>query len=239
MTFDLSTDQEAARAAAHAFATSHVAPLATDIDRHSAVPPETLRNAVAVLERCGDAVAFAAALEEIAVASGAVAVAAAAGPRSRGGEAALSGLRGATWPDDAPRAQLALAAVALGLGRAALDHSLAELRRATTQPQEGCEKPHWVVADAATELEAARLMTRSASQALDDGEASAQVAMARLMASAAARVSIDAALRIAGPEGYGEGTLLERLARDVRAISLIMGTEEQLRATAANGVLPG
>jgi alkylation response protein AidB-like acyl-CoA dehydrogenase len=239
MTFDLSADQEAARAAAHAFAVARVAPHAEDTDRGSAAPPETVREATELLDRCGDAIARVAVLEEIAVASGAIAVAAAAGSSPRGAGGALSGLRGARWPEESPRAHLALAAVALGLGRAALDHALAELRRTTARPQEGREKPHWIVADAATELEASRLMTRAAAQALDEGDATAQVAMARLMASASARLSVDAALRISGPDGYRDGTLLERLARDVRAISLVLGTEEQHRATAGERLLPG
>ena len=62
--------------------------------------------------------------------------------------------------------------------------------------------------------------------------------MARLMASGAAQRTVDAALRVAGPAGYQAGTLLERLARDVRAVALLLGTEEQQRAQAAEGLLP-
>lgn len=238
MTFELSASQEAVRGKARVFAAQRLAAHAQDIDRASAVPVEIAREALALLEQCDDAGAQVAALEEIAVASGAVAVAAVAGLGEHSHSSDLSGLRGATLPDNSPRAQLALAAVALGLGKAALDHALDEIRRATAHPQEGRERPHWVLADAATELEAARLMTRSAAQVLDRGDADSEVALARLMASAAARGAVAVALRIAGAEGYRDGSLLERLARDAHAISLLMGTEEQHRATAAEGLLP-
>ncbi len=238
MTFELSADQQAARDKARAFATERLTPHAAEIDRTSATPAEIAREAVGIVEGCADAVATITALEEIAAASGTVAVVAAAGSNHTA-PAGLAGLRGATLPQDSPPAHLALAAVALGLGRAALEQALSEIRRTDATPQQGSEKPHWVIADAATELEAARLMTRAAAQALDRGDAHSDVAIARLMASAAARVSVDAALRVAGAAGYGEGTLLERLARDVRAICVLMGTEEQHRAIAAEGLLPG
>ena len=239
MTFELSAPQQAARDKARVFATESLAPRAQDIDRASAVPAEIARESRELLESCADAVATVAVLEEIAVASGAVAVAAAAGSNKSAQQAGLSGLRGATLPEDSPRAQLWLAAVALGVGRAALEQALADIRGAAATVHAGSEKPHWVIADAATELDAARLMTRAAAQAIDQTDASMAVAIARLMASAAARVTVDAALRIIGPDGYREGTLLERLTRDVRALGVLMGTEERHRATAAEGLLPG
>lgn len=238
MTFELSADQEVARDKARTFAIERLAAHAADIDRTSATPAEIAGEAIGLVAGCGDAVAAVTALEEIAAVSGTVAVVAAAGSKPAA-QADLAGLRGATLPEDSPRAHLALAAVALGLGRAAIEQALSEIRRTDVTPQHGSEKPHWVIADAATELEAARLMTRAAAQALDRGDAHTDVAIARLMASAAARVSVEAALRVAGAAGYREGTLLERLSRDVRAISVLRGTEEQHRAIAAEGLLPG
>jgi acyl-CoA dehydrogenase len=95
-----------------------------------------------------------------------------------------------------------------------------------------------VVADAATEAEAARMLTLNAAQQLNDAKADAFAAMAKLAATRAAQQAVDAALRIAGVEAVTRGTLLERLTRDVRALSLVMGTEEDLRATAAQALLP-
>lgn len=237
MTFDLTTDQQAARDQARALAATRLSAAAAEIDRTGAVPAAMAGEAAGLVDACANAVAVVAALEELAVGSAAVALAAAAGPAA-GSPLDLAGLRGGRLPANSPRTQLTLAAVALGLGRAALDHALSELRRVKGEPGEGRERPHWVAADAATELEAARLLTHAAAQALDTGEAETEIALARLAASTAARAAVDAALRIGGPDAYREGAGPERLARDVRALSLLLGTEEDQRAAAARGVLP-
>ena len=131
-----------------------------------------------------------------------------------------------------------LSAIALGLGRAAVDTAVGTLRAAAANPGSHADAPHWVVADVATELEAARLLTWKAAALQSRDEADADTAMARLLACSAAEHAIDAALRIAGAEGYQEGSALERLARDIRAIALLAGTEERRRAIAADGLLP-
>jgi alkylation response protein AidB-like acyl-CoA dehydrogenase len=236
MTFELSADHEALREQARAFAAA-VERHAADIDRTAAVPPDLMRDGAALLSG-RDAVAVAVAVEEIAVASGTVALAAAIPAAKPATPLGLSGLRGALLPMASVRGQLVLASVALGLGRAAIDAALAVLREANANPAQDEEKPHWVVADAATDLQAARLLTLSAAQAVDAGGGETEVAMGRLMASAAARIAVEAALRVSGPEGLREGTLLERLSRDVRAAAVLMGNEEQQRATAADGLLP-
>jgi alkylation response protein AidB-like acyl-CoA dehydrogenase len=167
-----------------------------------------------------------------------VAMIAAAGNEQPGHRGNVSGLRGAPALDDSPRAQLVLAAVALGLGRSALQNALSDLAAAAANPGRNSEKPHWVVADVATELDAARLLTYKAAQTGGHGGSDTAIAMARLTASAAAQDAVDAALRIAGPDGFQENTILERLARDVRAVALLLGTEEQMRTTVAEGLLP-
>jgi alkylation response protein AidB-like acyl-CoA dehydrogenase len=237
MTFELSPDQQAVREQARVFASETVQRQAADIDRTATVPAELLRESAALLSG-RDAVATAVAVEEIAVVSGTVALAAAIPAAKPTTSLDLSGLRGAVLPAASVRAQLVLASVALGLGRAAIDTALAVIREANANPGKDEEKPHWVVADAATELQAARLLTLSAAQAIDAGGGETEVAMGRLMASAAARIAVEAALRVSGPAGLREGTLLERLSRDVRAAALLMGNEEQQRATAADGLLP-
>jgi alkylation response protein AidB-like acyl-CoA dehydrogenase len=238
MTFELSAELAAVRDRAREFASDHLLDSAAVIDRHAAVPAALAREAEALLAT-GSAQALVVAVEELATASAAVAAVAGLGPVKTGGDGqGLSGLRGLpSIARPGERGRLALAAVALGIGRAALDAALDELRAAATAP-EGEEKPHWVLADAATELDAARLLTWQAAERIDDADAAAWVAMARLAASRAAQQAVDAALRLAGPGGLREGALLERLARDVRAIALIAGTEEDQRAAVAAGVLP-
>lgn len=236
MTFDLSADQQAARDRARTFA-GRVLPLARDIDRASLVADEIGQEAVALLDTARDETARVVMIEEVAAASGAVAIVAAAGSKRGGRQLNLSGLRGAAALDDSPRSQLVLAAAALGLGRRALEVALDELRSAAEHRGRNGEKPHWLVADVATELDAARLLTYKAAQAGSGGGDTA-IAMARLLASAAAQHAVDAALRLAGVDGFRADSELERLARDIRAIALVLGTEEQLRTTAAEGLLP-
>ena len=238
MNFDLSPEQQAVQAKARAFAASL---RAADIDRDAVMPTEIQRQAAALL--AGDELTTVLSLEEIAAESAAVAVAAAAFaevPPDRaarldaGGSLGLAGLRGAPALTESPRAQLALAAIALGVGRRALELSLEELRRSTATRGADVEKPHWVAADVATEVAAARMLTYKAAHTQSDVD----IAMARLMASAAAERSAAAALRIVGSEGLKQGSVLERLARDARAIALVLGTEERQRAVAADGLFP-
>ncbi|MEW6323247.1 MAG: acyl-CoA dehydrogenase family protein, partial [Acidobacteriota bacterium] len=142
--------------------------------------------------------------------------------------------RGAPPP---PRDRLAVAAVAVGLGRAALEEALTVLRASGDRPGGGVEeRPHWVLADAATELDAARLLVhQAAAEAVDE----ARAALAQVFAAGAAMRAVDAAVRVIGAAAYRAGSTLERLARDARATQLLLGTEDQGRAIAAAGLLPG
>ncbi len=238
MTFELSAEHEAVQHNARAFAIERVGSFAQEIDRRAAISLDLARDVVELVGGCADPLSVVITVEELAAVSGAVALTAAAGPNAHAADASLAGLRGALLPDDSSCTQLALAAVALGLGRSALDAALSALRHAMANPVEGAEKPHWVVADVATELEAARLITRAAALATQTEKRQTAIAIARLMASGAAQSAVDAALRITGPTGYRQDALLERLSRDVRTVSLLMGTEEQHRAVAAEGFLP-
>ena len=229
MTFELSPEHLRARDAARAFAQS-LRDRAAEFDRSATIPSDVvLEHASAT----GDALAMTVAVEEVAAVSAAAAINVAAGSKPAG-SLGLMGLRGARKLEDSPRSQLVLAAVALGIGRSAVDAALAEVRLSTATPRADVEKPHWVVADAATELEAARLLTYKAAQTMAD----ADVALARLTAAGAAQMAVNAALRIAGAAALEEGNLLERLSRDVRAVALVSGTEENQRAVAAEGLLP-
>jgi alkylation response protein AidB-like acyl-CoA dehydrogenase len=238
MTFELSQQQQAVRDRARAFAHDHLLKHADEIDRTASIPEPLARQAAEIVASAADGVGLVAVVEELAVGSGAVAAAASTGRSTQPANRELPGLRGAGALDESPRSHLTLAAIALGVGRAALEAALRELRQAAAAAAGTVEKPHWVVADAATELEAARLATQAAAQAVDRGATPSQVGMARLLTATAARAAVDVAVRIAGRGGYREGTLLERLARDVRTLSVMLGTEEQHRAMAADGLLP-
>ena len=119
------------------------------------------------------------------------------------------------------RARLIAAAAALGIGRAAVAHALAFMKTKDVKPGPDATVPHWAFADGATEVEAARLLTYSAAQAVDRGEPSEPV-VARVLefAARAAQQAVDAAIRIEGAAGYQKGGLLDRLSRDARTLQV-------------------
>jgi len=141
-------------------------------------------------------------------------------PGLLGSESALAAV-GAEHPI---RARLVAAAVALGVGRAAIAHALAAMKSAGVRPGPDEQAPHWVIADSATEMEAARMVTYRAAQAVDHNESGAAelVARAKAFAANAAEHAADAAIRIEGPGGYVRGGVLERLTRDARTLAVIL-----------------
>lgn len=229
MTFELSESQTTVREQARRLA-AQVAAQAGGIDASTTVPADAVAEAAPLL--AAEPLTMAIALEELAKASAAFALKAASPTSDL--RLQLSGLRGAPDVAHVPQAQLVLTAVTLGIGSAALTAALEALKAHAPGSAQEVDKPHWVVADAATELDAARLLTYQAAQT----GAEADVAIARLMATAAADRAVAAALRIVGADGLQPGARLERLARDARAIALVLGGEEQQRAVAAAGLLP-
>jgi alkylation response protein AidB-like acyl-CoA dehydrogenase len=235
MTFELSSEQQSLQARARALAAEHIRPVAEAIDRDAAIAA----NLLAEIERAKLVHASAG----VAYASGA-----AGALWTEGGDAQLPGLRGLGALDEqlrtlAPaavtRVRIVLAAVAVGIGRAALDEALAAMRASGDRPSgDPDERPHWVLADAATEVDAARLLTQKAAQALDRGQGEAEASLAKVFAADVAGRAVEAALRILGPGGYRRGTVTERLTRDARAIALLGGTAEEQRAIVADLTLP-
>jgi len=121
------------------------------------------------------------------------------------------------------RARLVAAAVALGVGKAAVAHAIASMKKRDVKPGPDTTVPHWIFADGATDMQAARLLTYSAAQSLDrQDQASDLVARALEFASTAATRAVDAAIRVEGVSGFTKGGLLERLSRDARTLQVIL-----------------
>jgi len=140
-------------------------------------------------------------------------------PGLQGSEAALSSI-----PEgNRILARLIAAAVALGVGRAAIAHTIAALKKLEIKPGPETTVPHWAFADGATDVEAARLLTYSAAQSFDRGEQSSDLITRALeFASQAAMRAVDAAIRVEGVSGYTKNGLLERLSRDARTLQVIL-----------------
>jgi butyryl-CoA dehydrogenase len=136
--------------------------------------------------------------------------------------------------------RVAIAAQALGIGQAALDEAIAyaKQREQFGQPIANYQAIQWMLADMATELAAARMLTLKAAAAKDTQEKSTvEAAMAKLAASEAAHKAADKAMQILASAGYRRGSVVERLFRDVRATEIYQGTSEAQRMIIAAGVL--
>ena len=152
--------------------------------------------------------------------------------------AAGDGFRIAMWALDGGR--VAIAAQALGIGQAAFDEALAHAKRRQTfgRPIGRYQAVQWMLADMATELEAARMLMYRGAFAKDTQDRSAvEAAMAKLYASEAAHRAADKAMQILASAGYRRGSTVERLVRDVRATEIYQGTSEVQRMVIAAAIL--
>jgi butyryl-CoA dehydrogenase len=148
------------------------------------------------------------------------------------------GFQIAMWALDGGR--VAIAAQALGVGQAALDAAIAHARQheAFGQPIANYQAIQWMLADSATELDAARmLMLKAADARQRGGRPTLEAAMAKLSASEAAHRAADRAMQILASHGYRRGAVVERLFRDVRATEIYQGTSEVQRMVIAEHVL--
>jgi butyryl-CoA dehydrogenase len=130
--------------------------------------------------------------------------------------------------------RVAIAAQALGVGDAALEEALehARTREAFGQPIGNYQAIQWMLADMATELDAARMLTLKAASRTP-GDVTLEAAMAKLFASEAAHRAADKAMQILASKGYRRGSVVERLFRDVRATEIYQGTSEVQRMVIA------
>jgi alkylation response protein AidB-like acyl-CoA dehydrogenase len=138
------------------------------------------------------------------------------------------------------RGRISIGALALGLGRAAHE---AAVRYARDRKQFGgsiadFQAIQWMIADSATELEAARLLVWKAAATQDKGQSSTtESAMAKLFASEAAMRACDRAIQIHGGYGYTREYPVERMWRDVKLTQIGEGTSEIQRLVIARRIL--
>jgi butyryl-CoA dehydrogenase len=148
------------------------------------------------------------------------------------------GFHVAMWALDGGR--VAIAAQALGVGQAALDAAIAHAKQheAFGQPIANYQAIQWMLADSATELDAARmLMLKAADARQRDAAPALEAAMAKLSASEAAHRAADRAMQVLASHGYRRGAIVERLFRDVRATEIYQGTSEVQRMVIAEHIL--
>lgn len=136
--------------------------------------------------------------------------------------------------------RIGVGSLALGIGLAAMDfarHYIGE-RKQFGQALASFQGLQWMLADAYTDLEAARLLLMSAAdrkaQGLSFGK---EASMAKLFASEKANKACYTALQLLGGYGYIKDFPLERYARDVRITSIYEGTSEIQRVIIARELL--
>ena len=136
--------------------------------------------------------------------------------------------------------RIGIAAQAVGIGRAALEKAVAyaKEREQFGKPIGTFQAVQWMLADSATELDAARLLYLRAAQIKDKGgRFSSEAAMAKLYASEAAGRAADHSIQIHGGYGYTTEYDPERHYRDARITRIYEGTSEVMRMVIAGNLL--
>ena len=122
-----------------------------------------------------------------------------------------------------------VAAAALGLAQRALDEAITHVkaRRIFGRTLAEFQLTQAALAQMATEVEAARLLTYRAAWMRDRGErVTKEAAMAKMTATESAQRVIDRALQMFGGRGVVRGEIMERLYRDIRALRIYEGATE-------------
>ncbi|MGH2374756.1 MAG: acyl-CoA dehydrogenase [Candidatus Methylomirabilaceae bacterium] len=142
------------------------------------------------------------------------------GPRGEGGKIALATLDGG---------RIGVAAQALGITRACLEESAAYVqeRRQFGRPVAEFQAVRWALADMATRLDAARMLTHRAAALRGAGRpCTKEAAMAKLFASETAMWAAHRAVQLFGGYGYIQDYPVERYFRDAKITEIYEGTSE-------------
>ncbi|WP_061300355.1 acyl-CoA dehydrogenase family protein [Herbidospora cretacea] len=134
-----------------------------------------------------------------------------------------------------------IAARAVGVAQCAYDAALtySQQRNAFGQPISEFQAIQLKLADMATEIQAARLMTYWAAVRSEQGAVTGEAAMAKYFASEMALTTTMEAMRIHGGYGYSQEFVLERLYRDAPLMAIGEGTNDVQRMVIARALLKG
>jgi len=138
--------------------------------------------------------------------------------------------------------RIGIASQSLGIARACLDEAIqyAKSRRQFGRAIGSFQALQWMIADMATEIEAAHWLTLNAADRKDRGLSfTREASMAKLFASEMANRAAYRALQIHGGYGYMKEYKIERLYRDVRVTAIYEGTSEVQRIVVARESMGG
>jgi len=136
--------------------------------------------------------------------------------------------------------RIGIAAQALGIAQACLEESLSysQERKQFGEPIANFQAIQWMLADMATEIDAARLLTYRAASLQQQGKnVTREAAMAKLFASESSNRAAYKAVQIFGGYGYIKDFPVERFFRDARVTTLYEGTSEIQRLIIARQLL--
>jgi butyryl-CoA dehydrogenase len=136
--------------------------------------------------------------------------------------------------------RIGIAAQAIGIGVAAFEEArdYAKVRKTFDIPIAQHQAIQFMLADMATELDAARLLTLRAASMKDQGlRHSRESSMAKLYASEASNRVCDKSVQIHGGMGYSKELSVERHFRDARITEIYEGTSEIQRLVISNALL--
>ncbi|CAB1059016.1 Butyryl-CoA dehydrogenase (EC [Olavius sp. associated proteobacterium Delta 1] len=135
--------------------------------------------------------------------------------------------------------RIGIAAQSVGVAQAAFDAAV-QYTREREQFGQSISKfqgLRWIVADMATEIEAARLMMLSAAEMKDHGENfTLQASMAKLFASEMVNRITAKAIQLHGGYGFTKEYPVERFYRDARVFTIYEGTSEIQRVVISNQI---
>jgi len=136
--------------------------------------------------------------------------------------------------------RIGIAAQALGIAQGCLEESLAYSKERSQfgRPIADFQAIQWMLADMATEIDAARLLVYRAAWLQQQGKKVARAAaMAKLFASEASNRAAYKAVQIHGGYGYIKDFVVERFFRDARVTTLYEGTSEIQRLIIARQLI--
>jgi alkylation response protein AidB-like acyl-CoA dehydrogenase len=134
-----------------------------------------------------------------------------------------------------------IAARAVGVAQCAYEAALgyARERRAFGRPIADFQAIQLKLADLATEIQAARLLTYWSAVRSAEGAVPAEAAMAKYFASEVALKATMEAMRIHGGYGYSQEFVVERLYRDAPLMAIGEGTNDVQRLVIARSLVSG
>jgi butyryl-CoA dehydrogenase len=136
--------------------------------------------------------------------------------------------------------RIGIAAQSIGVAQAAFDAAVkyAKTRKQFGQSISKFQGLRWIIADMATDIEAARQLMFLAASMKDRGEKfTTQASMAKLFASEMVNRVTASALQMHGGYGFTKDYPVERFYRDARVFTIYEGTSEIQRVVISNNIL--